>query len=76
MPMSSPFVFTSAPPLLPLLTAASVCIKDCDLPSVCPRSLDFALTIPAVTVEVSLNGLPTAKTHSPSFTLFESLKAM
>ena len=27
----------------------------------------FALTMPAVTVEVRLNGFPTAKTHSPSF---------
>ena len=27
--------------------------------------LAFAETIPAVTVEVKLNGLPTAKTHSP-----------
>ncbi len=29
--------------------------------------LPFALTIPAVTVELRLNGLPTAKTHSPTF---------
>ena len=28
----------------------------------------FALTIPAVTVEFKLNGLPTAKHHSPTFT--------
>ena len=29
--------------------------------------LDFALTIPAVTVEVRLKGLPTASTQSPNF---------
>lgn len=29
-------------------------------------ALFLALTIPAVTVEVKLNGLPTAKTHSPT----------
>ncbi|MNE37191.1 hypothetical protein D3C80_1310330 [compost metagenome] len=28
--------------------------------------LAFALTIPAVTVEVRLNGFPTASTHSPT----------
>ena len=31
----------------------------------------FALTIPAVTVEVKLNGLPTAKTHSPTLSASE-----
>ena len=31
----------------------------------------FALTIPAVTVEVKLKGLPTAKTHSPTFSKSE-----
>jgi hypothetical protein len=29
------------------------------------KFLDFAEIIPAVTVEVRLKGLPTAKTHSP-----------
>ena len=33
--------------------------------------LDFALIIPAVTVELRLYGLPTANTHSPTFNLFE-----
>ncbi len=32
---------------------------------------DFALTIPAVTVEVRSNGFPTAKTHCPTLTLSE-----
>ena len=53
IPTNSPLVFTKAPPLFPGLTAASVCIKDSilTLPS---KSLPFALTIPAVTVDVKL----------------------
>ena len=37
-----------------------------------PRERAFALTIPAVTVEFRLNGLPTANTHSPTFNASES----
>ena len=33
--------------------------------------LDFALIIPAVTVEFKLYGFPTARTHSPIFKLLE-----
>ena len=33
--------------------------------------LDFALMIPAVTVELRLYGFPTANTHSPTLRLFE-----
>ena len=40
------------------------------------KSLPFAETIPAVTVEVRLYGLPTAKTHSPILILSEFAKAM
>ena len=65
IPISSPLVLTSAPPLFPLLTAASVWIYDSLTPSLLFKSLDFALIIPAVTVELRLNGFPTAKTHSP-----------
>ena len=36
----------------------------------------LALTIPAVTVEVKLSGLPTANTHSPTRTSSEFPKAM
>ena len=76
MPTSSPEVFTNAPPLLPGLTAASVWIND-SIPSrllgeSIPRLRDFALTMPAVTVELSWNGLPTARTHSPTCNLSES----
>jgi hypothetical protein len=52
IPISSPRVLTNAPPLLPGLTAASVCMKDC-MPLV-SKFLAFAETIPAVTVEVRL----------------------
>ena len=37
-----------------------------------PNVRAFALTIPAVTVDVILNGLPTANTHSPTFNASES----
>ena len=78
IPISSPLPFTRAPPLFPGFTAASVCRND----SIGLRPFEgsfyiililraFALMIPAVTVEVRLNGFPTAKTHSPTFTLSE-----
>ena len=51
--------------------AASVWIID-DTP--CPMERAFALTIPAVTVLLRPRGLPTASTHSPTFT--SSLLAM
>ena len=41
-----------------------------------PKERALALTIPAVTVEVSWKGLPTANTHSPTFNLSESPKVM
>ena len=77
MPTSSPRVLTSAPPLLPGFTAASVWMNDSILlrsepPDMMPRPL--ALTMPAVTVEFRLNGLPTAKTHSPTLSCSESPK--
>ena len=71
IPTKSPFVFTKAPPEFPGLTAASVCIKDWFF----PRLRTFALIIPAVTVDVRLKGLPTAKTHSPIFVWSESPNA-
>ena len=65
MPINSPCVFTNAPPLFPLFTAASVWMYDSLTPSLLLRSLDLALMIPAVTVEFKLKGLPTLNTHSP-----------
>ena len=40
------------------------------------KSRDFALIIPAVTVELRLKGFPTAKTHSPTLAASESPKAI
>ena len=73
IPTNSPAVLTSAPPELPGLTAASVCkklsIALCS--SIILMSRPFAEIIPAVTVEVRLNGLPTARTHWPNLTSSE-----
>ena len=65
-------MLTSAPPLLPTLTAASVWINDWFIWSYSFRSLDLELIIPAVTVEFRLYGLPTARTHSPIWLFSES----
>ena len=54
--------------------AASVWINDSTPLAPSPRAL--ALTIPAVTVEPKLNGLPTASTHSPTFKRSESPTGM
>ena len=71
--MSSPCGFTSAPPLLPGLMAASVWIKAsmADWSSMMLMFLPLALMIPAVTVEFRLKGLPMAMTHSPTSTWSE-----
>ena len=74
MPTSSPWVLTSAPPELPGFIAASVCMNDSML--FAPIERAFALTMPAVTVELRLNGLPTASTHSPTFRLLLSPMVM
>ena len=76
MPMSCPLRFTRAPPELPGFSAASVWIYEsrprrrAPLPLLMLRAL--ALTMPAVTVELNPNGLPTASTHSPILTASES----
>jgi rhodanese-related sulfurtransferase len=73
IPINCPREFTKAPPLLPGFTAASVCINDSirNLSFSKFKFLALALTIPAVTVEVRLNGLPMASTHSPTSTSSE-----
>ena len=72
IPTRSPSVFTRAPPEFPGFIAASVWINASIPPSFkIFISLDLALTIPAVTVELRLNGFPTAKTHWPIFYSFE-----
>ena len=60
IPTSSPFAFTSAPPLFPWLMAASVWMKDSIPPLYTPKVRALALTI------------PTASTHSPTFSVSES----
>ena len=71
IPINSPRVFSSAPPELPGLMEASVWIKSSysSMPiPVRPR----ALTIPMVTVCFRPNGLPMAKTRSPTRACEES----
>ena len=72
IPTSWPSVLTSAPPELPALMAASVCMNDSTLLAPSVRAL--AEMMPAVTVLLSPSGLPMASTHSPTLTL--SLLAM
>ena len=67
-PTTSPRRFTSGPPLLPGLMAASVWMKFCHLRSSSPRSRlcrPLALTMPRVTLWLRPKGLPTASTKSP-----------
>ena len=70
--MTSPRTFTSGPPELPGLIAASVWMKSWMLPWPRPGSplsaRPLALTMPEVTVKVrpSPSGLPMASTHSPT----------
>ena len=73
MPISSPRVLTSAPPELPGFTAASVWMNDSIFISALRMLMlrALALTMPAVTVDVRLKGLPTANTHSPMWRLSE-----
>ena len=70
MPTTSPFMFTSGPPELPGLIAASVWIRSSYRARPTPRPLP--LTIPAVTVSESPNGWPTARTQSPMSRASES----
>ena len=70
MPITSPRMFTSGPPELPGLMAASVCKKSSYGPAPICRAL--ALTMPEVTVACSPNGEPTARTQSPTCTSLES----
>ena len=64
MPMTSPRALISGPPLLPGLIDASVWMKLSYGPL--PITRPVALTMPAVTVCSSPNGLPMAITGSPT----------
>src|SRR4030095_11716145 len=66
MPTPPPSWFTSGPPALPGLIAASVCRKSSKGPWPIERPL--ALMMPAVTVFCRPNGEPTGGTHAPPLT--------
>src|SRR5215469_15622795 len=68
IPISSPRVFTRAPPELPLLMGASVWRKSSKLPLLSPVARCLALMIPEVTVSPTPNGFPTARQTSPTRT--------
>ena len=70
MPITSPDMFTSGPPELPGLIAASVWRKSSNGPWPIERPL--ALMMPAVTVCCRPKGEPMASTQSPTFILSES----
>ena len=64
MPTTAPDLFTSGPPLLPGLMAASVCTR------VSPPEARTAETMPRVTVPCSMpSAEPTASTSSPTWTV-------
>lgn len=71
IPISSPLRFTSAPPELPLLIAASVWMKFSKFSTFKPLR-PSAETIPEVTVWPRPNGLPIATVKSPTRNLSES----
>src|SRR5437879_2210711 len=75
MPTSSPRAFTSAPPELPGLIAASVWMKS-SYSAMPTLARPTALTIPIVTVWLRPNGLPMASTYSPTWSLSESAQGM
>ncbi|OGT96272.1 MAG: hypothetical protein A3I79_00700 [Gemmatimonadetes bacterium RIFCSPLOWO2_02_FULL_71_11] len=81
IPMTSPLRFTSGPPELPGLIAASVWMKSWiayrAFSSTSPSSRrPLALMMPAVTVKVKPSGLPTASTQSPIRTWSELPKTI
>ncbi|KAH9522213.1 hypothetical protein DERF_005805 [Dermatophagoides farinae] len=71
--MASPSKFSNGPPLLPMLIDASVWIYSTlsRMPKSRPAR-DMEETTPTVTVLDNVNGAPTAITHSPGRTFFES----
>ena len=72
-PTTWPCVFSSGPPELPWLIAASVWIESLMVKLVTPWIARWsALTMPLVTVSSSPNGLPIATTPSPTWSCFES----
>ena len=80
MPITSPAVVTSAPPLLPGLIGALVWIASGKVAPGRPSVAGSATTrpvaemIPLVTLPDRPRGLPTARTTSPAWALAESAK--
>jgi len=72
MPMSTPSMFSSGPPLLPGLMAASVCTRSVNAPSLLRIVRPSAETTPVVTVWLKPKGLPMAMTVSPGMMSPES----
>ena len=72
MPTTSPRTFSSGPPELPGLIAASVCSTSWLRPSVIGKGRSVALTTPTLTVCARPNGLPMAITQSPGCICAES----
>ena len=74
IPTTSPRRFTSGPPELPRLIAASVWMKFSNdrVASESPSARPLAETTPTVTVCSMARGLPTAITHSPTRSASES----
>ena len=73
MPITCPSMLNSGPPELPRLIAASVCRKSSYWPWWMSRPR--AETMPAVTVPPRPNGLPIARTQSPTRDWPESPKS-
>ena len=71
MPITSPRMFSSGPPLLPGLMAASVCRKCWNCWDRRSTSRSLALMMPAVTVAWKPNGEPMAMAQSPTCTASE-----
>ena len=72
IPISTPSIFSSGPPLLPGLMAASVCTRSVNAPSLLRMVRPRAETTPVVTVWLNPKGLPMAMTVSPGMISPES----
>jgi hypothetical protein len=72
MPTTSPRTFSSGPPELPGLMAASVCSMSIVRPVATGKGRFSALITPTLTVCERLNGLPIAITQSPGSIWLES----
>ena len=72
MPITSPRTFSSGPPELPGLIAASVCSTCAERPLATVNGRSRPLITPTLTVWSRPNGLPIASTQSPGCICAES----